>query len=80
MFLFPLYFHVPLFLHQNELRFEDIPTKTYVIVEYKSSMMFSLTKTLSGVKNVEQNSTVLSMTLCLMLARDAYRARSLTCE
>lgn len=78
IFLFPLYFHVPLFLSQNELQFEDIPIKTYVIVEYKSSMTFLLTETLSGVKNVDQNITVVSMTLCLMLAHDAYRARSLT--
>lgn len=37
IFLLPLYSHVSLFLHHMELPFKDIPTKTYLKVEYNTN-------------------------------------------
>lgn len=51
-FLFPLWicFHIPFFLSWNKFWFEDIPRKTYIIAEQKSSAMPSLCKILSRDK------------------------------
>lgn len=53
LFLFFIFFnfHIPLFLRQNELWFEDIPTKKiYTVVEYNHLWCFHLVRYCQGLK------------------------------